>query len=359
LPAIAPIRKPVLTSNLGRKLRERLEELERQAGETSSVVATALKTPKTTKPRSNSASSATSATTGGRVTKRTRANSARTTRNNSSGLTLQVPRTRSAEPVSATTASDYSPITPTALEPYNSRPSTRNYYGGDFGPLFTTIDVQPNTATAGGAGFQPTQWDSAAPQYQPPAIMYSSPNLGHMPASPQDMRPIGGYCSEAIAYGAEYPELPSTYSANPSVNPNPFHLNPPLPRDNFYVTLGYNKLMNAAFQVGKILNVDPADYCKDEALSPFHKSEPWSIPENAEDLQPTQRQLEVPHHPYIDIIPFKGLRDCMLDYVEEGDRTGDYLDEEEICIGFHQSVGVWGDTPWDGQSYEASEDFIR
>jgi hypothetical protein len=265
--------------------------------------------------------------------------------------------------VSATTASDYSPITPTALQPFNSnnsRSSTRNYYGGDFGPLFTTVDVQPNHATAGGFQ-QQTQWDSpaATPQYQQPAIMYPSPNLV-MPASPQDMaRPIGGYCADSISYGAEYPELPSTYSANPSVNPNPFHLNPPLPRDNFYVTLGYNKLMNATFQVGKILNVDPADYYNEEALSPFHKSEPWSIPENAEDLQPTQRQLEVPHHPYIDIIPFKDLRDCMLDYVEEGDRTGDYVDEEKLCIGFHQNLGVWGDAPWDGQSYEASEDFIR
>ncbi|KAA8912498.1 hypothetical protein FN846DRAFT_311581 [Sphaerosporella brunnea] len=336
--------------NYRRKLRERLEELERQAGETSSVITTAKKT--TTKERSNSTGSP---ATAGRVVKRSRANSARSVRSNPSGLILQVPRPRSAEPRSATTVSDDSPLTPTTVGHFNGRSSTRNYYGGDFGPLFSTVDTQPTHATAG--GYQP-QWESQYTQVvNHDASLYplSSPSI---PASsPQDIRPIGGYCS--TPWGMEYPALPSTYSANPTVNPNPFHVNPPLPRDHFYLTVNYDKLVNATVQVGKILNIEEADMFKEEALSPFHKAEPWNIPENAEDLEPTPRQLEVPHHPWIDIIPFKGLRDSLLDYAEEGDRTGDFLDEERVCTAMHGNIGVWGDSPWDSRSYEASEEFIR
>jgi hypothetical protein len=156
-----------------------------------------------------------------------------------------------------------------------------------------------------------------------------------------------------------FPDLPSTYSASPAVNPNPFHLNAPLPRDDFYLTLNYSTLFNASLEIAKILQVSEKTMFDDDATSPFNSPSPVSLPEGTEDLIPTKKQLDIEHHPYIDMVPFKGFRDRLLDCVAEGEKTGNYLDETKLCHGMYESWGDWGQTPWEARSWEVGEAFAR
>ena len=341
--------------NYRRKLRQRLEELERQAGGNS------LAAPNTPSPSSSSAASsvaapkktpklaAAPAAASGRVTKRTRANSARTIRTTgANGLRLQVPRTQSAEPVSATTAPDDSPITPTANDSFHGFPfsardpaAPRNYYGGDFGPLFTTAEDRHSSVVTAGSYHDAGIWNPEQQQYA------------------GEYMPIGGFTAQRGYSAPEFPELPSTYSANPITNPNVFNVNPTMSRDHFYMTINYNKLYQASMEIGKVLNISQADLYREDSVSPFNKQEPFAMPENCEDLHPTQRQLSVHHHPYIDILPFKEFRDDLIDYSVEGDRTGDYGDEDRVCTNLHNTWGVWGESPWENRSYEIGDEFVR
>lgn len=76
-------------------------------------------------------------------------------------------------------------------------------------------------------------------------------------------------------------------------------------------------------------------------------------------LCPSQKQKQIIHHPWIDLIPILSLREALLA------RT-DVIDEDELCGDFYgvcassQEVGlrVWGEA-WDPSAYEASETLIR
>ncbi|KAJ5827186.1 hypothetical protein N7447_003949 [Penicillium robsamsonii] len=75
-------------------------------------------------------------------------------------------------------------------------------------------------------------------------------------------------------------------------------------------------------------------------------------------LYPSQKQRNIIHHPWIDLIPMLSLREALLD-------RSDVIDEDEICCDFYethdssQEVGlrVWGEA-WDPSAYEASESLI-
>ncbi|RPB10515.1 hypothetical protein P167DRAFT_465448, partial [Morchella conica CCBAS932] len=140
---------------------------------------------------------------------------------------------------------------------------------------------------------------------------------------------------------------------------NPFHLNAPLPRDDFYLTLNYSTLFNASLEIGKILQISEKTMLDDDATSPFNSPSPVLLPEGTEDLIPTKKQLDIEHHPYIDMVPFKGFRDRLLDCVAEGEKTGNYFDETKLCHGMYESWGVWGQTPWEARSWEIGEAFAR
>ncbi|KAK2679557.1 hypothetical protein RAB80_004738 [Fusarium oxysporum f. sp. vasinfectum] len=76
------------------------------------------------------------------------------------------------------------------------------------------------------------------------------------------------------------------------------------------------------------------------------------------DLRPTRKQVVVNHHPFIDVIPFKDIRDNIIEKMND-------MDEDEF---FHDSLNhltCWGGiagahtgTPWDSRSWEATEEFI-
>ncbi|KAF4335102.1 hypothetical protein FBEOM_11026 [Fusarium beomiforme] len=120
------------------------------------------------------------------------------------------------------------------------------------------------------------------------------------------------------------------------------------------------------------LGITRSMYCSDDAISPFYRAHADSDP-NSEaiitsvqrgsrtlhfDLRPTRKQIVAKHHPFIDVIPFRDVRDNIIDKMSD-------TDEDEF---FHDSLNhltCWGGiknahtgTPWDSRSWEATEEFI-
>lgn len=70
-------------------------------------------------------------------------------------------------------------------------------------------------------------------------------------------------------------------------------------------------------------------------------------------LTPTELQKTIPHPPFIDVIPFPGVRDRLL-------RSLAVMDLEKLTIDITGGAfKVWGSIPWDGTSWEVSEDFAK
>jgi len=99
----------------------------------------------------------------------------------------------------------------------------------------------------------------------------------------------------------------------------------------------------------------------DDALSPFsnssnhchHKTLPPA-------LRPTKVQCEIPHHPWLDLIPIPGMRDNLI-------RAGDSYDDMQLCgdlVGCfsassnREGMIVWGE-PWDPNAWEVTEPLLR
>ncbi|ETS86524.1 hypothetical protein PFICI_00352 [Pestalotiopsis fici W106-1] len=103
----------------------------------------------------------------------------------------------------------------------------------------------------------------------------------------------------------------------------------------------------------------------DDALSPFNITGPWdtamapkldSLPLA---LRPTELQVTIPHHPWIDLLPLPQFRDNILIALDND------LDEEALCQAFSgrtrsepPGIIVWQD-PWDPSGWEISEAFAR
>ncbi|KAH8820657.1 hypothetical protein F5884DRAFT_661859 [Xylogone sp. PMI_703] len=99
----------------------------------------------------------------------------------------------------------------------------------------------------------------------------------------------------------------------------------------------------------------------DDAVSPFvTTSQKMLAMRLPSALQPTKSQMEVEHHPWIDMIPIPRMRDNII-------RAGHSFDEMELCgdfVGFfsgsriEKSVIIWGES-WDPDGWEITEDFVR
>jgi hypothetical protein len=112
----------------------------------------------------------------------------------------------------------------------------------------------------------------------------------------------------------------------------------------------------------RALGFSAEESIKDEAISPFctssgGKNNMLLLPSS---LQPTQLQMQIPHHPWIDLLPIPKMRDNVLS-------AGDSFDEMGLCgdlIGFFSvSKGgtgmiVWGD-PWDLNAWEITDAFLK
>lgn len=97
----------------------------------------------------------------------------------------------------------------------------------------------------------------------------------------------------------------------------------------------------------------------DDALSPFTTNSPLAISHIPPALVPTDLQKRIPHHPWLDVLPFPRMRENLIS-------AGDAWDDE-LCADmmgfFHAPTGrdgviVWGE-PWDPRGWEATEEFME
>jgi hypothetical protein len=109
------------------------------------------------------------------------------------------------------------------------------------------------------------------------------------------------------------------------------------------------------------LGLEPEENTADDALSPFtDPSSPLCRSRTLPPaLRPTKLQHEIPHHPWIDLLPIPGMRDNLL-------RAGDSYDDTELCSDIVGVCGgpadktaliVWGE-PWEPNNWEVTESFL-
>ena len=118
--------------------------------------------------------------------------------------------------------------------------------------------------------------------------------------------------------------------------------------DHKYLNIKQGNIFHAGMLNALILSVDSLHLLDEDAVSPFN-SPPAQQPSHKipPDLSPTALQKSIPHHPYIDIIPFPSFRDKLL-------RLADLnlIDGDDFCEGMYTEWGVWGSRPWDKASWE-------
>lgn len=97
------------------------------------------------------------------------------------------------------------------------------------------------------------------------------------------------------------------------------------------------------------------------ALQSWHQSK-WNWNKVAENMKPTDIQLSIEHHPYIDVaFPWKSMRDKVILL------NGILFEPENLCISAmygdtttgERAFTIWGDDPSNEMSWEISEFFIR
>ncbi|KAI1161981.1 hypothetical protein F5B18DRAFT_414199 [Nemania serpens] len=124
------------------------------------------------------------------------------------------------------------------------------------------------------------------------------------------------------------------------------------PADHLLSLQRYN-LYRACATLTDILGLDSRSL-HDDIISPFCDLDTFNRPLPA-SLIPTETQVRVQHHPYIDIFPLRSLRDKII--LSQGT-----FDEDELCADVggknpttgHTGLLVWGD-PWDPMGWELSE----
>lgn len=118
------------------------------------------------------------------------------------------------------------------------------------------------------------------------------------------------------------------------------------------------------------LGFDFSLFLDENSKSPFHGGPPDGGADEANvppSLRPISSQLSVPHHPYIDSLPFPTFRRRILAALSTDPPL---LDEDDLCIDLMVRDGLvcWGScdqwgmdrgTPWDSYSWEAKGWFLR
>jgi len=85
------------------------------------------------------------------------------------------------------------------------------------------------------------------------------------------------------------------------------------------------------------------------------------------DLQPTDSQLTIGHHPYIDVIPWRTFRENTLralyhdpPLIDENELCDDFAKGGLVCWGSQRnSLGMEAGVPWDRRSWEPKVWFLR
>lgn len=110
---------------------------------------------------------------------------------------------------------------------------------------------------------------------------------------------------------------------------------------SFIIMLSMNAC-NAMFVISEVLNLTCSQ--RPRVYSPTTPGPP--------SLMPTHLQQTIPHHGYIDMIPFPDLRDRILE-------TLAVINEEELCRDLQSDDWkIWGKRPWEPKSWEFAQDFV-
>ncbi|KAI5797811.1 hypothetical protein EDC01DRAFT_727491 [Geopyxis carbonaria] len=120
----------------------------------------------------------------------------------------------------------------------------------------------------------------------------------------------------------------------------------------------------------EVLGLSLANYQPDSSRSPFLTGNfpnlsPQPLPPavisahlavRAPDLVPTELQCRVDHHPYLDVLPFRGFRDRLLAVLlREGQ---DAVDQAELAGDVEKGLRVWGKCSWDRRGCEWTAAFV-
>ena len=107
-----------------------------------------------------------------------------------------------------------------------------------------------------------------------------------------------------------------------------------------FLCLTQYSLLRGLIENANILAIEPSSLVDDDAVSPWTLANPYpTVPPH--DLAPTPVQLCTPHHPWLDIIAPRGLRDNVLLSLMD-----DNL-EDQLCYELHlSSFTIWGSQPW-------------
>jgi hypothetical protein len=108
-----------------------------------------------------------------------------------------------------------------------------------------------------------------------------------------------------------------------------------------------------------VLGYDMEKMSPEDAISRFYNQPAESNWQYPPSLRPTVIQQQVPHHPWLDLLPIPKMRDNMI-------LAGSSLDEEELCIhlvGFTSKISspgiaIWGEA-WDPAGWEVTDSFVR
>lgn len=138
------------------------------------------------------------------------------------------------------------------------------------------------------------------------------------------------------------------------------------PRPSNLSTLIRINILNAVARNASALGFPVEGLCHDDFISPFNQLGPHvlnsPILSCPASLRPTELQLAVTHHPWIDLFPVPRMRDNVLSAVVAG-----LIDEDELCADLvntdeghteRPTLIVWGES-WDPLGWEATVPFLR
>lgn len=107
-----------------------------------------------------------------------------------------------------------------------------------------------------------------------------------------------------------------------------------------YISLMEYSVLRAFVQNAGLLTMDPYIFLDEDAISPWTTASPYPTL-TPHDLSPTPLQLSTAHHPWLDVIGPRSLRDkIILSRMTEEQET-------QLCYDMHcGSFVIWGSQPW-------------
>lgn len=194
-------------------------------------------------------------------------------------------------------------------------------------------------------------------------------DLVHLAYGDVDMKAVVAHGVQVLAQLPNPPAWPSLDSLR-SPNPSP-------PRT---ISLSVMALISAQLLNMQVIGMTPDMLWNEDSKSLFYNTPRQAGIKNGAsndvrdlsaiplDLRPTTNQFLIPHHPYIDLIPWPTFRSNVLAAISLNPPT---INEDDLCMDLaNDGVRCWGNTrtslhgrgegsPWDSRSWEAAPWFLK